>query len=50
VFHLKTSAAQLGGQGVGEHGIVFGKQQFHARSLMDCSVFGLQIGKFGLRV
>ena len=36
VFHLESGAAQLVLQGVGQHGIVFGKQQFHARSLMDC--------------
>jgi hypothetical protein len=45
VFHLKTGTAQLGGQGVGQHRIVFGKQQFHARSLMDCSDCHLGFGK-----
>ena len=33
VFHLKACPPQLGLQGVGQHGIVFGKQQFHGGKL-----------------
>ena len=36
VFYIKPGFAQLVLQGIGQHGIVFSKQQFHARSLMDC--------------
>jgi hypothetical protein len=33
VFHLKPGPAQLGLQGIGQHGVVFSKQEFHARKL-----------------
>ncbi len=33
MFHRKACAPQLGLQGIGQHGIVFGKQQFHGGKL-----------------